>query len=73
MSWILDQNDVHITVASSLQMRGDVPDLRNDLQMVKPALLYADHAKLVSISSFALLDQIRAGPQLGTANPQLGD
>jgi hypothetical protein len=59
MSWILDQKEVHMTVASSLQMRGDLPDLRNDLQMVKAALLYADRAKLVSISSFALLDIIR--------------
>src|SRR5260221_7828742 len=59
MSWILNQNEVHITVASSLQMRGGRPDIRNDLQMVKAALLYADHAKLVSVSTFALLDVIR--------------
>jgi hypothetical protein len=56
MSWILDQNQIHITVGSSIQMKGDEPDLENDLQMVKAALLYSDHAKLVSLSSFALLE-----------------
>jgi|KBSSwiStaDraftv2_1062776.scaffolds.fasta_scaffold55067_3 hypothetical protein len=60
MSWILEKHQVHMTVASSLKMRGDEPNIQNDLQMVKAALLYADHAKLVSIQSFGLLDVIRA-------------
>lgn len=60
MSWVLDQKEVHMTIGSSIRHRasdqGFTPDLTSDVQMVKAALLYADHAKLVSVGSFALLD-----------------
>lgn len=59
MSWILDQQEVHMTVGSSVRMAGGRPNLHNDLQMVKAALLYADHAKLVSLSSSALLEFVK--------------
>lgn len=60
MSWVLDQQDLHITIGAAPQTtQGDQTskiDLKNDLAMVKAALLYADRAKLCSPVSSALLD-----------------
>ena len=62
MSWILDQQQLHITIGSYPLTRivGEARriDLQNDLAMVKAALLYSDRAKLCSLSSSALLNVI---------------
>jgi hypothetical protein len=51
MSWVIDQDQLHITIGSTPQV-GDLfkpkIDLDNELQMVKAALLYADQATLCS-------------------------
>lgn len=51
MSWVIDQDQLHITIGSTPQV-GDVSrpkiDLNNELGMVKAALLYAEHATLCS-------------------------
>lgn len=44
-----------MTVGSFFRLQGNVPNFQRDLQMVKAALLYADHAKLVSMSSALLV------------------
>jgi hypothetical protein len=53
------QNALHITIGSTPQISEDQGvqklTLENDLRMVKAALLYADHSKLCSIASAALL------------------
>lgn len=55
----VNQNALHITIGSTPQISEDQGiqklTLENDLRMVKAALLYADHAKLCSIASAALL------------------
>src|SRR6266850_7769488 len=60
MSWILNQQKLHITIGSSPQttITGQTSkiDLKNDVEMVTAALLYADSAKLCSPTSSALLD-----------------
>ena len=62
MSWVLDQKKLHITIGSSPQTTatGQTPkiDLKNDLELVKAALLYGDSAKLCSPVSAALLDLV---------------
>ena len=72
MSWVLDQGQLHITIGSTPQM-GDVLkpkiDLDNELQMVKAALLYADHATLCSpvasvFAEFVELDDISTSRKL---------
>jgi hypothetical protein len=51
---------LHITIGSTPQVSEDQGtqklSLENDLRLIKAALLYADHAKLVSIASAALLE-----------------
>lgn len=51
MSWIIDQDQLHITIGSTPRADGASSsriDLDNELQMIKAALLYADHATLCS-------------------------
>ena len=51
MSWVIEQDQLHITVGSSPQATEEFSpklDLDSELQMVKSALLYADHATLCS-------------------------
>jgi hypothetical protein len=56
----ISQPGLHITIGSTPQISEDQGiqklTLENDLRMVKAALLYADHAKLCSIVSAALLE-----------------
>src|ERR1044072_1205792 len=51
---------LHITIGSTPQISEDEGaqkiSLENDLRLLKASLLYADHAKLVSISSAALVE-----------------
>lgn len=50
MSWTIEQDQLHITIGSSPQA-GEAShsiDLGNELQMIKAALLYADHSTLCS-------------------------
>jgi hypothetical protein len=60
MSWVLDQRSLHITAGSMPQFRIEGKarnfDLHNELQMVKVALLYGDHAKLCGFAPAALFD-----------------
>jgi hypothetical protein len=56
MSWIIDQNQVHMTIGSFMHTRDDISQFHNDLEMVKAALLYADRSKLVSVQTHTLLD-----------------
>ena len=62
MSWVLDQKKLHITIGSSPQTtstgEGQKFDLKNDVELVKAALLYGDSAKLCSPASAALLDLV---------------
>lgn len=56
MSWILDHQQLHITIGSIPQIRAEGGyDLKNDLQLIKASILYADHAKLCSFSSASIL------------------
>jgi hypothetical protein len=51
MSWIVDQDQLHITIGSTpraVETSSPKIDLKNELQMIKAALLYADHATLCS-------------------------
>jgi hypothetical protein len=51
MSWIIDQDQLHITIGSTprpVETSSPKIDLKNELQMIKAALLYADHATLCS-------------------------
>lgn len=56
MSWIVEQKEVHMTIGSFAEVRPDHSEILNDVQMVKVALLYADHSTLVSLPAFALID-----------------
>jgi hypothetical protein len=52
MSWIVDQDQLHITIGSTPRV-GEAAssgriDLDSELQMIKAALLYADHSTLCS-------------------------
>jgi hypothetical protein len=56
----IDRSALHITIGSTPQVSENQGtqklSLENDLRMVKAALLYAQHAKLCSIASAALLE-----------------
>jgi len=56
MSWIVDQDQVHMTVGSYVQIKSGAPDLGQERGMVKAALLYSDHTKLVSLPASLVLD-----------------
>lgn len=60
MSWIVDQTQVHMTIGSFIRMGAGVSQFPDDLEMVKAALLYADHSKLVSVETATLLDMTAA-------------
>jgi hypothetical protein len=57
MSWILDSQELHITIGSLPRIRaeGKAIDLKNDIEMIKASILYADHAKLCSFPSSSVL------------------
>jgi hypothetical protein len=56
----INQQVLHITIGAAPQVAEEQGtqriSLENDLRLTKAALLYADHAKLVSITSAALLE-----------------
>lgn len=56
----VNQRGLHITIGSAPQVAEEQGtqkiSLENDLRLTKAGLLYADHAKLVSIASAALLE-----------------
>ena len=58
----MEQGKIHITIGSTPQTtRTDETSkivFENDLQMVKAALLYADHSTLCSVSSSTLLELV---------------
>ena len=56
----INPNALHITIGSAPQVSEEQGiqkiSLENDLRLIKAALLYADHSRLVSIASAALLE-----------------
>jgi hypothetical protein len=56
----INPNALHITIGSAPQVSEEQGiqkiSLENDLRLIKTALLYADHSRLVSIASAALLE-----------------
>ena len=56
MSRPFSQKEVHMTVGTFPQVTGNAIDLQLEFQLIKAALLYADRAKLVSLSSSAFID-----------------
>lgn len=65
MSWVVNQDELHITIGTFPQSKkeGEIvkPRLESELQMVKAALLYANRAELCSAASSALLALISLG------------
>lgn len=61
----IGQHALHITIGAAPQVSEEQGtqriSLENDLRLIKSALLYADHAKLVSIVSAALLEVASIG------------
>ena len=56
MSRPYSQKEVHMTVGALPQVTGEAIDLQLEFQLIKAALLYADRAKLVSLSSSAFIN-----------------
>src|SRR5438128_12573219 len=69
MSWIIEQKHFHMTIGSYLQQRSDIAEFHNDAQMVKVALLYADHLKLVSLPAFTLLIDMSKPHDMHNSDP----
>ncbi|MDT4968561.1 MAG: hypothetical protein QOJ64_3298, partial [Acidobacteriota bacterium] len=65
MSWIIEQDELHITIGTVPHVKTDGErrklDLQSDLQMTKAALLYANRATLCSATSSALLAMLALG------------
>jgi hypothetical protein len=68
MSWIVDQDQLHITIGSSptVQTSGHKINVKTELLMVKAALLYADHTTLCSPVA-AIFAEFAAMQQLSTS------
>jgi hypothetical protein len=71
MSWIVDQEQLHITIGSTPQLIDALSqkvDLDNELQMIKAAILCGDHATLCSVTSSVFAAFLEMGMGREAAN-----